>query len=387
MGHCSYCDASEVQVVGVGQLAEVTHEVVSRHYLTIEGVDTWDNRIVQDLTDENVVYEAIERHLTDEHAISICDDVDAAFDYQGDWYYSNYDSSEDTSHVWQQFVDVVGTYCRLPLLPGANGFNRLEAEPEYLHWFLNTLVLAAHDDLSLVIEQQSETPMYRARPFEDSKKSLTEVMSNPAKELGPAPSQLSGSGRMNAQGVSLFYAALTQETAAAEALRHSPYDEVILGKFTATRNLSVLDLTAEPASFSPFHERASDLYRVSEFLRELKNELLKPVPLDGREAIRYAPTQLVTEFLRWASPVRLDGIIFPSRADHTGKNIILFFGPDQGAIQNDPALESEPEIEFSFNNYESPLLTLAAGSIACFRADRRVTLSEVTDPVLGQFPH
>ncbi|MCE5292392.1 MAG: RES domain-containing protein [Nocardiaceae bacterium] len=55
-------------------------------------------------------------------------------------------------------------------------------------------------------------------------------------------------------------------------------------------------------------------------------ELTLPIVLDGREHIDYVPTQVFTEFLRYAFPEPLDGMVFPS-AQSDGRNVVLFDGP------------------------------------------------------------
>lgn len=380
-GDCSFCSARDTQVVNIGRLAEVTYEVVSRNYLTNQSIESWDNEVVQELVEESVVYESLESHLSDDYAISICDAVEVAFNYSDGWWLPDFDRGEVTTYAWQKFVEIVKYGCRVPIQADPNSKRWIETDAEYLHRVLSSLVLVAHDELALVIEQDSDVLLYRARAFEDANKALPSVKKDPAKELGPAPGDKSGAGRMNAQGVSLFYASLTKETAAAESLRHSHHDEVIVGEFKSRRSLTLLDLTAEPAAFSPFGDKAGDLQQVVEFLAELKNELMQPVPLDGNEAVRYAPTQLVTDFLRWSSPVHLDGILFPSRAHKSGKNLILFFGPDKGAIENIPQLEPVPELPFSFDSFESPLLSLPSDSLTCYKAERTISLTATPDAV------
>ena len=48
--------------------------------------------------------------------------------------------------------------------------------------------------------------------------------------------------------------------------------------------------------------------------------------LDGREHIDYVPTQVFTEYFRYAFPGRVDGLMFPS-AQGPGNNVAVFFGP------------------------------------------------------------
>lgn len=58
-----------------------------------------------------------------------------------------------------------------------------------------------------------------------------------------------------------------------------------------------------------------------------------PIELNGREHIEYVPTQVFTEYLRYAFPGRRpDGVVLAS-ARSSGRNFVLFCGPESVAAQ------------------------------------------------------
>lgn len=48
------------------------------------------------------------------------------------------------------------------------------------------------------------------------------------------------------------------------------------------------------------------------FLQKFIHDITLPVELDGREHVDYVPTQVFTEYLRYAFLARVDGLTFPS---------------------------------------------------------------------------
>jgi hypothetical protein len=86
------------------------------------------------------------------------------------------------------------------------------------------------------------THLYRARVFQTDAK-LLEALCRPDKHLGSPPPRLAGAGRMNAQGISVFYGATSTATSLAE-VRPPVGSMVAVARFEIVRQLSLLDLTA-----------------------------------------------------------------------------------------------------------------------------------------------
>jgi len=146
-----------------------------------------------------------------------------------------------------------------------------------------------------------------------SHETLDHILKNPIKELGAPPSKLSKQGRMNAEGISVFYGAADAETCIAE-VRPPVGSHVVVGRFQITRNIKLLNLDllsqvyAKGSYFDPeFGSRKGH----ASFLNHLVREFVKPV-MPGKEMFEYLPTQVVAEYLAEKVEPNLDGIIFKS---------------------------------------------------------------------------
>ena len=76
-----------------------------------------------------------------------------------------------------------------------------------------------------------------------SRQELADIVKAPVKELGPPPPHAAKAGRMNADGISVFYGALEKSTCISE-LRPPVGSSVIIGKFNVIRSVKLLDLGA-----------------------------------------------------------------------------------------------------------------------------------------------
>ena len=184
--------------------------------------------------------------------------------------------------------------------------------------------------------------------------------------LGPPPDDRAPSNRMSAAGISMFYASTNARTAKAEAaatLEPSKQANMTSATWSPSRNVRLLDLCSIPPIpsfwFTSRHER--DKIR---FLHAFAESITQPVMHDGREHIEYVPTQILTEYFRHEYRThdgqRLDGIIYPSTKQRTGKNVVIFANQD----------DLTPTAERAFSD-ESPPLTLDTSSIKRLRGSRK----------------
>jgi RES domain/HEPN/RES N-terminal domain 1 len=167
--------------------------------------------------------------------------------------------------------------------------------------------------------------LYRARVFAADQAGLEEALKEPWKYLGPPQSKFASAGRMNAQGISVFYGAKEPSTALAE-VRPPVGGQVAVARFVINRPLRLLDLEAlkrvkhEGSMFDPMHiERIQKV----NFLRKLRFLLSSPV-MPNEAALGYLPTQAVADYL--ASEAKLDGIVFRSvQVGSPSSNVVLFY--------------------------------------------------------------
>jgi len=167
--------------------------------------------------------------------------------------------------------------------------------------------------------------LYRARVFQSTTE-LQGALIDPVKELGPPSSNFAMAGRMNAQGIAVFYGADQPATAIAE-VRPPVGSEVAVGRFEIIKELSLLDLTAFP-ELSPigslFDPVFSEKRRKTQFLKNLSRQMAIPV-MPNDQANEYLVTQAIADFLSFKTDLPLDGIIYPSvQTDQIAINVILF---------------------------------------------------------------
>ena len=155
---------------------------------------------------------------------------------------------------------------------------------------------------------------------------VKKILDSPSQEMGPPPSNKAKAGRMNAEGIPVFYGALEKETCLAE-IRAPVGSLVALGGFTLLASVRILDLGAlslsdtEVSHFDPKYREARSRQK---FLCEWVEEISNPV-MPHDEAREYIASQAVADYLANREDLRLDGIIFrSSQTGREGRNVVLF---------------------------------------------------------------
>ena len=155
---------------------------------------------------------------------------------------------------------------------------------------------------------------------------VKKILDSPSQEMGPPPSNKARAGRMNAEGIPVFYGGLEEETCLAE-IRAPVGSCVALGRFVLTTRASILDLQAlsmsdtEVSNFDPKYREARSRQR---FLWEWVQEIGRPV-MPHEEVREYVASQAVADYLANREDLRLDGMIFrSSQTGGKGRNIVLF---------------------------------------------------------------
>lgn len=172
---------------------------------------------------------------------------------------------------------------------------------------------------------QPISSLFRARAFQGDGH-LDEALKFPDRELGPPPSRAAIAGRMNPQGISVFYGAITAPVAVAE-IRPPVGSKVAVAKFEILRPLKLLDVEALRAvlvSGSIFDDGYSRRLEHGKFLERLGTRISQPV-LPHDEPFQYLVTQAIAEYLADAASPRLDGIIYASaQTNNSAQNVVLF---------------------------------------------------------------
>ena len=197
---------------------------------------------------------------------------------------------------------------------------------------LLTRAKRAKDDGRLVQLLPEGTPLYRSRIC-DSASLMKKMVNQPYKHIGPCPQGQARAGRMNADGISLFYGALDWQTCLAEI---RPALQVEAGTIIVetTQPLRVLDLTESKSARKPLSYFQSDYMQQATrfaFLRQLGNLISRPV-IPGHEA-EYLITQAMTEYLAYEHSNPFDGLFFPSAQRAEGTNVVLFPRPTSKGVK------------------------------------------------------
>ena len=178
----------------------------------------------------------------------------------------------DAENVWppdgeEPFFDETYNYVRRNIYPDelTRQWNAVQKELQhsrryfsstsksfFSHLFENIDHLQARIDFELgnvVCETPSGTTVYRARECL-SPSTLQEVFMDPLANAGPPPPEKSHAGRMNAEGVTVLYAALEVDTAISE-LRPPLGADTIVIRLSTTTDLRLLDFRRLENAFLP----------------------------------------------------------------------------------------------------------------------------------------
>lgn len=376
---CSFCarQGYEPFAVPMDNVAQEVYQVITWLYKEYEPNTYPYDDFDCDLDTSEVVADSADGAFEDSVSYEVQEALIKAIATPESWASRGLQSQFE--YNWSQFERTVKHESRFVFVASQHRPNSNREAPGRLAQFLDGLLGYADKRAGMLVQLSGRTRLYRARMTDSPVELRRQALEEPSSELGPAPFDKADSGRMNAQGVSLFYGAFTLNTAVAEVALHSRYDNAIAGVFETHRPLTILDLTRKPSLPSPFDHAHRDRFMFVRFVDNFVSNITAPVILDGRERIDYVPTQVVTEYLRWAPMRPIDGIAFPSRADPDGKNVVLFFGPGH-AFRTNPPTDAEREADkYSFGPPNPPVLTISQADISAHSVIRRVIVEKDRD--------
>ena len=283
---------------------------------------------------------------------------DNTFEWAVPFLDSLYDDDEETwrspSEKWRIFKELVQHQARFVFLTGASRLPEQGAiASDFVAYFNQILQMY---EASIVRDLTAGTVMFRGRMVA----SLDDGAAFTSVSLGPAPNEKAAANRMSPAGISMFYGSEQLDTAVAEIAAHDAQQReyAVVGGFELLRDVRVVDLVdiEVPSVFdhSRREERSSKL-----FLESFARDLSRPIRLDGQEHREYAPTQILTEAIRWSSIAGIDGIRYRS-AQNEAPTCVLFFGP--GDVCDLPQAATEQA------------LGLASGKISRVRVKRRTEI-------------
>lgn len=340
IGLCAYCDETDPSLT-LEELADEIETAFAAHYMrTAERPDSMQERMQADressyywTREGSPAVEAIQiaAGIDEEpagHVLEILQDRHGDFDaaaageeseFDGDAHYAEKGADDQTWHEeWDSFEHTLKAEARL--------FSRTAGE-HLTAVFGGIDQLKTRDGRPMVVSAGPQTALdhlYRARVFQ-AEDQLKDALGRPDRHLGSPPPRAARAGRMNAQGIAVFYGATHAQVAIAE-VRPPVGSQVVVARFTISRPLRLLDLTALEDvhdAGSIFDPTLKGRVERAALLRTLGGRMARPVMPDD-EASKYLPTQAVADFLGTMNEPRLDGIIFPSAQTGEGRNVVLF---------------------------------------------------------------
>ena len=338
---CSYC-GERGRTYSVGELAERVETAFEQHYVrTSDQPDGYQSMLladreldyVWDRDGEPVVYaimdaadipeaaaEDVQKILDDAHEDFESAKMGEETEFSDESYYEQKGiGAGHWQEEWDSFEHSLKTEARF--------FSRMAAD--HLSAIFDGIdEMRTRDNCPLVIDAGPKTDfsaVYRARVFQSDEK-LKAALCRPDTQLGSPPATLALAGRMNAQGISVFYGANDADVAIAE-VRAPVGSQVAVARFEIIRHLRLLDLTAlseVSVRGSVFDEKLAGQMARASFLRSLSGRITRPV-MPEDEPYEYLVTQAIADFLATEASVPIDGIIYPSvqRAGHV-LNVVFF---------------------------------------------------------------
>ncbi|WP_313316178.1 RES family NAD+ phosphorylase [Stutzerimonas nitrititolerans] len=337
---CDYCDQTEA-TWELEQLAARIETAFEDHYTrTADQPDSWQERMLADRESryewfrdgqptveafqdaaevELAVAQDVQSILDDKYACYDPSDMDGETEFSAECHYEEKGASDEAwQEEWRSFEQAIQREARF--------FSR-SAAAHLTEVFGRIDSLKTTSKQPLVVDagpQYALNHLFRARVFQ-SEEPLMNALCRPDLELGPPPARYAAAGRMNAQGISVFYGATSLHSAIAE-VRPPVGSRVAVARFNILRPLRLLDLTAlENAcdTGSIFDPTLKDRLERVAFLRSVGKRMTRAVMPDD-QALDYLATQAIADFLATENEPALDGIVFQSAQAKEGHNVVLF---------------------------------------------------------------
>lgn len=337
-GYCNYCDR-ETRIITIKELANEIETALEGHYSKTatepEGFDYYlAKEGLWERAGETVAFVIAEAAAIDEAPAEdvrlILENRTYDFDmaqigdegpYDEDAHYEPTDPDDiEFRTEWQYFEQGIQEKSRFFSKSAMDVLNSV---------FGTIFSLKTQNDISIVVEAGPGLEIekiFRARVFQ-SGEDLKKALSWPDQGLGPPPSRDARAGRMNPQGISVFYGAISEKTAIAE-VRPPVGSRVAVGCFELLRPIKLLNVSALRdvlvlgSIFDP--EYLKRLEHAS-FLERISHQFSQPV-MSNDEPFDYLITQAIAEYLSEIIEPAVDGIIFSSaQTNDAGGNIVLFY--------------------------------------------------------------
>lgn len=334
---CHYC-GKKAPVITIGDLASEVEAALERHFHTTSDHPSGYDYYLQkeglwERSGQPVVFVISEAALTDEKP---SEDIRKLLEYQT-YDHSLAEIGEDgpfDSGMYYEEKSIDDSEYRAAW---ANFENGIKTESRFFSKFAKNILDDLFKDINKMKTIKGAPVIVKAGPRSDlksvfrsrifqSESALKEALKFPDIHLGPPSSRQTLAGRMNPQGISVFYGASTEEIAIAE-VRPPVGSKALVGRFKIIRELKLLDVAAlqkVPVNGSLFDHAFLGKLERQKFLEHLVFRISQPI-MPNDEPFDYLVTQAIAEYLSEIADPPLDGILFKSaQTKKTGKNIVLF---------------------------------------------------------------
>lgn len=341
---CDYCDEDEEPTISINELANEIEGAFERHYeRTSPDPDDFQSAMLRDKEvdyewwreGEQVVWaianaasvakeiaQDVLDILEDRHSVADSDYVGEEQEFDSN---SSYEEKGANDYAFRVEWDSV----ERSIKERTRFFNR-DADTFFTRLFQNLDQLTTRQGKSVIVlagPDQETKSFFRARVFHSGvDDEIVRALKRPDREIGPPPPHLARAGRMNAQGISVFYGASDLAAALAE-IRPPVGSRVLVGRFELARPVRLLDVEALRSVFiegSIFNPEYIGHLELAQFLGRLSERMTMPVMPDD-EPKEYLITQMIADFVAQIGEPPIDGMLYRSAQTEGGHlNVVLF---------------------------------------------------------------
>ena len=245
-----------------------------------------------------------------------------------------------------------------------------------------------------VVSSDTEFNIFRARHF-GSINSVRKALLVPDRELARPPFSIARAGRMNADGIAVFYGATDMQVALAE-IRPPVGSSVVVSRFCVSKGkeIRLLDVEAFGRAYENYVESDEDMETKLDFIKSFGDQVTKPV-VPENESKEYIITQVISDYLSSRRDIDIHGFIYKSTQTNVNghKNIVLFhrsseveyLGDDRVGLlieriesnysdifENDVSIDLRKSYEEyydsdDYGNNKNPTLELDIGSVSLYQ--------------------
>ena len=190
-----------------------------------------------------------------------------------------------------------------------------------------------YKDKSVVrqVKPGAKFDIFRSRHFA-SADSAKKALLVPEKELAGPPHSVAKAGRMNADGISVFYGATDMKVAVAET-RPPVGSYVVVARFCVAgskKSIKLLSVEDLREAYSN-HIKAGEEKEVNmRFIENFSNQVMKPI-VPENASTEYIITQVISDYLSSRHDIGINGLMYKSAQtdEENHRNVVLFHRSSQ----------------------------------------------------------